>query len=135
MDHKAIKLSTYGINFVGTPHQGGSGVGLGKVVLDIVSAVKHTNKNTVGHLAKHSEFLQHQQSQYLAISGDFETVCFYEEYRTHLPGVGHKLAGISVPATKWRADFGCFRSFQDTQLSFKASQIWKRLLSAPITSA
>ena len=100
VDHKAIKLSTYGISFVGTPHQGGNGVGLGKVVLDVLSAVKHTNKNVVGHLAKHSEFLQHQQSQYLAISGDFETVCFYETYKTHLRGVGDKLAGTFLSTTK-----------------------------------
>lgn len=91
MDQKAVKLSTYGINFVGTPHQGGNGVGIGKVLINVVSAVKYTSQNAVQHLAKHSEWLQDLQSRYLAISSDFETVCYYETYDTPLPGYGHML--------------------------------------------
>lgn len=91
VDQKAVKLSTYVINFVGTTHQGGNGVGVGKVLINVVSAVKYTTQKAVQHLAKHSEWLQHLQSQYLAISGDFETVCYYETYDTPLPGYGNIL--------------------------------------------
>ena len=87
--HHAVKSSTYGLIFIGTPHQGGNGVQLGKVLVNVASAVQHVSHNAVKHLAKHSEWLQQQQSQYLAISADFDTVCFYETYKTPLPGLGH----------------------------------------------
>ncbi|KAL8744866.1 MAG: hypothetical protein Q9190_002940 [Brigantiaea leucoxantha] len=88
---KAIKNSTHGVNFVGTPHQGGNGVEIGKIIVNVASAMQHTTQNAVQHLSKHSEWLQQQTTDYLAISADFETVCFYETYRTALPGLGHLL--------------------------------------------
>ena len=89
--NKAIKLSTYGVNFVGTPHQGGNGVFLASVLHKVLSAGGHTNQNTLQHLDMHSEWLQKEQRDYLSISGDFETICYYETYETLLPGNFHEL--------------------------------------------
>lgn len=82
---------------MGTPHQGGNGVALGKILVNVASAVKHTTQNVVKHLEQHSEWLQQQQSQYLAISADFDTVCFYETYTTSILGYGHLLVRL-LPA-------------------------------------
>ena len=135
-DQKAIKLSTYGINFVGTPHQGGNGVALGRILINVISAVKHTNHNTVEHLAKQSEWLQHLQSRYRAISGDFETVCYHETLPISLLGIGNVLVSrstISLPSV-FSPRPHC-RSFQATQPSFKDNRTWQRLLSMLITAA
>ncbi|ERF76311.1 hypothetical protein EPUS_04169 [Endocarpon pusillum Z07020] len=91
LSHHAIKSSTYGLNFIGTPHQGGNGVSLGKILVNVGSALMYTTQNAVKHLADNSEYLQKQQSDYLAISADFDTVCFYETYQMALPGYGHLL--------------------------------------------
>jgi hypothetical protein len=32
-----IKLLTYGVTFMGTPHQGGSGVAFGRLIVNIAS--------------------------------------------------------------------------------------------------
>lgn len=36
-EHRSIKTSTYGIIFMGTPYQGGSGVQLGKLLINVAS--------------------------------------------------------------------------------------------------
>ncbi|KAK0739028.1 hypothetical protein B0T21DRAFT_135581 [Apiosordaria backusii] len=36
-EHRSIKISTYGIIFLGTPHQGANGVQLGKLLVNIAS--------------------------------------------------------------------------------------------------
>ncbi|CAN9243604.1 unnamed protein product [Alternaria alternata] len=58
-EHRAVKLSTYGILFMGTPHQGGSGVALGKLMVNVASL-----------------------GQYGPISSDFVTKFAFEEYAT-----------------------------------------------------
>lgn len=57
--HEAIKLSTYGLNCIGTPHQADNSVRLGNIALDVVSASRagYTNKNILRHLAVRSEIL------------------------------------------------------------------------------
>lgn len=36
-EYRSVKLSTYGIVFMGTPHQGGSGVALGRLMVSVAS--------------------------------------------------------------------------------------------------
>lgn len=81
-EHRSIKTSTYGIMFIGTPHQGGSGVQLGKLLVNIASVVMATNDRLMKHLERDSEWLQQQLSQYGPISGDFVTKFAFEEYET-----------------------------------------------------
>lgn len=75
--HKAIKLSTYGIVFMGTPHQGANTT-LGKLILSVASIVTKTNLNLVGNLERDGEWLEAQMRTYLNISNDFDTIYCYE---------------------------------------------------------
>lgn len=83
--YKDIYLSTYGILFFGTPHQGGNGVSLGKFLVNVASIFTSTNKKLLKHLEMHSEWLLHQTAQYNAISAQFETKYIYETYKTQTP--------------------------------------------------
>ena len=82
---KSVKLSTHGILFFGTPHRGGDGVPLGKILLKLLSVSMSTNDKVLKHIDKYSEFLSMQLSQFTSISNDFEIKCFYETYPTPLP--------------------------------------------------
>ena len=82
---KSIKLSTYAVLFFGTPHQGGNGVSLVEILTSILSTVTHTNQKLLAKTKLHSEWLQNQQSDFNAISQDFETVFFYETLEMPLP--------------------------------------------------
>ncbi|ORY63374.1 uncharacterized protein BCR38DRAFT_394255 [Pseudomassariella vexata] len=81
-EHRSIKVSTYGIMFMGTPHQGGNGVRLGKLLTNIASLFVAADDHILRHLEKDSEWLQKQLGQYGPISGDFVTKFIYEEYET-----------------------------------------------------
>lgn len=83
--HRSIALSTYGIIFLGTPHQGGDGVAWGERLLMVASLFIHTNTRVLDNLKGDSEFLQHQMEQYGPISEKFTTIFAYEIYPTHLP--------------------------------------------------
>ena len=87
-DRKYIKVSTYGILFMGTPHQGGEGVTWGILARNLASIFVNTNKEILEHLARNSEWLEYQQALFLPISNQFETIYFYETYPTPLPGGG-----------------------------------------------
>ncbi|KAG9233416.1 P-loop containing nucleoside triphosphate hydrolase protein [Amylocarpus encephaloides] len=76
--HKSIKTSTYGIMFMGTPHQGGEGVAWGKRLVNVASIFVKTNDKLLNILERDSEILQQQLAQYNSISGDFETKFAYE---------------------------------------------------------
>jgi hypothetical protein len=80
--HRSIKLSTYGIIFMGTPHQGGSGVVLGRLLVNIASVFVPANDRLLQHLERDSEWLQQQLRQYGPISNEFVTKFAYEEYPT-----------------------------------------------------
>jgi hypothetical protein len=77
-DHKTISISTYGVLYFGTPHQGGRGVPLTGSFIQAASALGPTNKELLRNLEMHSAFLQHQTDQYNAISTQLETKFFYE---------------------------------------------------------
>ena len=94
-DRRYIKVSTYGILFMGTPHQGGEGVTWGVLATNIASVFAKTNKEILKHLKKNSEWLEHQQALFLPISTQFETIYFYETYPTPLPGGGSLLVCLS----------------------------------------
>ena len=90
-DRRYIKVSTYGILFMGTPHQGAEGVTWGMLARNLASIFTNTNGQILEHLAKNSEWLEYQQTLFLPISNQFETVYFYETYPTPLPGGGSLL--------------------------------------------
>lgn len=83
-EHQSIKLSTFGIFFMGTPHQGSSGINLGELMLKVASIFMTTDDKTLKHLERDSEWLQQQLSQYGPISRDFVTKCAYEMYPTRV---------------------------------------------------
>jgi hypothetical protein len=62
---------------MGTPHQGGSGVALGKLMVNVAS-----DGRLLQHLERDSEWLQQQLGQYGPISSDFVTKFAFEEYAT-----------------------------------------------------
>jgi hypothetical protein len=67
---------------MGTPHQGGSGVALGKLIVNIASAVMPADDRLLKHLERDSEWLQMQLGQYGPISADFVTKFAFEEFQT-----------------------------------------------------
>ncbi|KAF4462762.1 eukaryotic translation initiation factor 3 [Fusarium albosuccineum] len=84
--HRSIKLSTYAIFFLGTPHQGGQGVSLMQMITRVMSPVTHTNPKLLNRIAPNSEWLQDLQSRYNSISQDFKTTYFYETHKMPVPG-------------------------------------------------
>jgi len=82
--HKSIKTSTYGIMFMGTPHQGGEGVAWGKRLVNVASIFVKTNDKLLNILERDSEALQQQLGQYTPISSDFETKFAFETKPTPL---------------------------------------------------
>lgn len=79
---------------MGTPHQGGSGVHLGELMLNLASIFVTTNDRILQHLERDSEWLQQQLGQYAPISGDFITKFAYETYPT--PIVAGKKIMVSI---------------------------------------
>jgi hypothetical protein len=82
---KAIKLSTYGVIFFGTPHQGAEGASWGKVLVNIASIFQHTNTAILENLEKDSAWLEIQLEQYKSISSEVFTIFCFESYPTRLP--------------------------------------------------
>ncbi len=75
---------------MGTPHQGGSGVQLGKLLVNVASVFTAADDRLMKHLERDSEWLQQQLGQYGPISGDFVTKFAYEEYKTPT-ALGHSI--------------------------------------------
>uniref|UniRef100_A0A8H7TR42 DUF676 domain-containing protein n=1 Tax=Bionectria ochroleuca TaxID=29856 RepID=A0A8H7TR42_BIOOC len=90
LEHRSIKLSTHGIVFMGTPHQGGNGVQLGQLLVNVASLFVAANDHILQHLKRASEWLQQQLGQYGPISNEFITKYAYEEYETST-ALGHKI--------------------------------------------
>ena len=67
---------------MGTPHQGGSGVQLGKILINVASVFVAADDKLVKHLERDSEWLQQQLGQFGSISGEFVTKFAYEVYKT-----------------------------------------------------
>ncbi|RFN43712.1 tetratricopeptide-like helical domain, partial [Fusarium flagelliforme] len=90
LEQRSIKLSTYGILFMGTPHQGGNGVQLGRILANVASVFVATDDRLFKHLERDSEWLLQQLGQYGPISGEFVTKFAYEEYPTSV-ALGKKI--------------------------------------------
>ncbi|KAI3326403.1 P-loop containing nucleoside triphosphate hydrolase protein [Xylariaceae sp. AK1471] len=73
-----------------TPHQGGSGVQLGSILVNVASIFIAANDRILKHLERDSEWLQQQLSQYNPISGDFITKFANETYKTPTM-LGHRI--------------------------------------------
>ena len=83
--YKAVERSTYGILFLGTPHQGSAAVDLAALILQILSIGFDTTDTILNDLGLHSKALQQQQDQYNQICLRYATKCYYEIYATKLP--------------------------------------------------
>jgi hypothetical protein len=79
-DHRSIKLSTYDILFIETPHQDDNEVHLEEIMLKIAFIFTAADNKILKHLERDSEWLQQQLEQYESISGDFVIKFAYEIY-------------------------------------------------------
>ena len=93
--HKSVERSTYGINFLGTPHQGSEATDLATLLLAIQSIYAKTNDAVLQDLRLHSPRLQQQLSQYSSISRKYNTKFFFEVHDTLLPGGFKKKVRLS----------------------------------------
>lgn len=94
-EERSIKLSTYGMIFMGTPHQGGQGVNVGEILLNLAKVRGNTNDSLLKHLEEHSELLQQQNSEFTSISQDFDIKFAYETLPT--PIIGGTAKVVSLP--------------------------------------
>jgi hypothetical protein len=99
---------------MGTPHQGGSGVHLGKLMINIASVVVAADNRLLKHLERDSEWLQQQLGQYGPISGDFVTKFAFEEYPT--PTVLGQSIMVRIHAPWFAAVFDKFRLYHEPLL-------------------
>lgn len=83
---------------MGTPHQGGNGVQLGKLLVNVASIFVAADDHVLKHLERDSEWLQQQLGQFGPIGGDFVTKFAFEEYKTPT-ALGHS---IMVPFSGFR---------------------------------
>ncbi|KAF8510207.1 hypothetical protein BU17DRAFT_55602, partial [Hysterangium stoloniferum] len=90
-----IALSTYGILFLGTPHQGAPAIANpANQLLKFALLSSRTNNVLLKHLISNSEWLQQQLTYYNAISANFYTKFFHETLPTVL---SDKSSQIIVP--------------------------------------
>ena len=75
---------------MGTPHQGGSGVKLGRFMVNIASLFVSANDRLLKHLERDSEWLQQQLGLFGPMSGDFVTKFAFEEFPTST-ALGHSI--------------------------------------------
>ncbi|RPA98708.1 hypothetical protein L873DRAFT_1006442 [Choiromyces venosus 120613-1] len=93
---RSIKVSTYGILFLGTPHMGADLARWGKMAEMLVRMVSSkswvdSNSALITALEKNSETLQNITEGFLGISRDFRLFFFWEELKTAIPGMGPNL--------------------------------------------
>ena len=86
--HRFIEFSTYGIFFMGTPHQGRSSEvhpGIpGVLVRNVVSIFATTNDKMTKYLERDSEWIRLQLGQYGPLGRDFVSKFAYEIYPTQI---------------------------------------------------
>ena len=116
-EHQWIKLSTHGIFFMGTPHQGGNGVYFGETMLKVASIFIKADNKILKHLERDLEWLQQQLGQYAPVSSDFVTKFAYETLPT--PTV----IGQSIMVNSLPIDFSglliMFRSYLKLRRSYR----------------
>ena len=104
--HKAVALSTYGIFFLGTPHQGTKSAELASILLNIQAITSPVNDALVKHLSRNSEALEQQLSQFVSISNDFVIKFGFETYPTYLGGVFRDLVSPKKKGESQFIEFG-----------------------------
>ncbi|RPB25563.1 hypothetical protein L211DRAFT_847916 [Terfezia boudieri ATCC MYA-4762] len=89
---RSILNSTYGIMFMGTPHNGSGLANWGKFAESVISHVfpkffVDTNPHLINTLGKNSEVLQNITQQFMSIQhqNPFQIFYFWEELKTKLP--------------------------------------------------
>jgi len=93
---RSIKVSTYGVLFLGTPHMGADLARWGKMAEMLVRTVSpkswvDSNSALITALEKGSETLQNITDGFLGISRDFRLFFFWEELKTAITGMGSHL--------------------------------------------
>ncbi|PVF95828.1 TPR-like protein [Serendipita vermifera] len=99
LHHRAIKVSTFGILYFGTPHSGANGVQLAEWLGMLCSIFMYTTNKVVKDLCQGSEQLEEIQHMYLQASDDIKSIFFYETYRTPIVWGFSKLIVPSYLAT------------------------------------
>lgn len=105
-----MKISTYGILFMGTPHSGGQGAALGRLAVNIASIWLNTNSQLLRHLESNSEWLDQTQMRYSSISSHFDTKFFYEAKETPTVAGRYLLVGSYPGSWFVRSRFKIFIS-------------------------
>ena len=95
-EQRSIKLSTYGIIFMGTPHQGGQGMSIGKILLNVAKVQGDTSDSLLKHLEEHSEELQRQMAEFTSIAKDFDIKFAYETKKTPVFGAAAEIVSSSA---------------------------------------
>lgn len=103
-DQGAIKISTAGILFLGTPHQGSPGVSLAQSLGRLASVYYYTNDTVLAMLEQHSTWLMGQSEHFKGLSTGFDIRYFFESRETYIKG-GKRLQVCSNPITRTYADF------------------------------
>ncbi|VUC29632.1 unnamed protein product [Clonostachys rosea] len=84
--HREMKISTYGIFFMGTPHLGSNVAQMALSFRRMASIFGNFDDKLVEHLTTFSEKLQELQSRYVSIAGCFVTRFAYESSPTQVFG-------------------------------------------------
>ncbi|XXH00698.1 hypothetical protein Hte_007048 [Hypoxylon texense] len=133
--HRPVKVSTYGILFMGTPHSGGEGVTMGQIAQSVASIFVHTNDRVLQHLQKQSEWLSKQKDDYASIMRDFVTKFGWEVYATPLFGGLSKLIVPQWSAIGWQDNAEPVQIMANhiTMVKFRGkddpeyNKVWKKL--------
>jgi hypothetical protein len=88
---KEVELSTYGMLFLGTPHQGVDGDDMAMLLLRIQSIYSKTSDTALEELQLQSKAIQQQLSPYLPISKRYSMKFFFELEQTTLLDGGSEL--------------------------------------------
>ncbi len=98
-----IREATKGLVFFGTPHRGGNGVALGKVVANIVTAVTGNDRNDIlKSLSTNSLLTTNANDDFSHQWEDYKVVTFYETRKTKVKGLGGVLSLLNRVGTPFR---------------------------------
>ena len=95
---RSVKVSTYGIFFLGCPHQGAPDASTGALLNNLARIKGHTNNDLLKDLRAHEKSLTKQNAEFAAIRPDFDIKFGYET----LPTVIWKAKPVFVRACKKR---------------------------------
>ncbi|KAF8526579.1 hypothetical protein BU17DRAFT_40487, partial [Hysterangium stoloniferum] len=142
--HKAVEVSSYGIIYLGTPHQGVDLTSWTKSLFRSLLTTIQTSDLITKHLDLHSETLQQQIAQYNAISDRYHTVFCYEAYGTarssdspmdHVPAFSAVVQGAinveSLAIHKTHMGLAQFTSHDDSEYDVLLQHLLQMICKAP----